>query len=342
MPFTASIIQRDFTTVFDNALKLGGASYLRALAYGGGWSRIRIGALVAVTPNSTINISDAVLTIGLCSGKNYPGSSNCTLSAFGFSCIGSPVQGSTRLLTYTANSGYPYFNPTTGVIFRKTCPIGYQVSASAGAFFLPLAGTGTQKRRFPIYVDITRSLGGAGLATVNAYGVTVAATGQLDFRPDHFQDGLDQIGTPTIYNTALTAGATISTISIGDEFGPLDTFEIFWSNSTFPLEIYAIGAVVINPTQNSGTLDVYTDTGGGFDILSQYQPGTQVTDLAFGTGFSGAGTIYGASYGTTVINMLGTSGGVPMENFEQYTTGSIVSGVTLNAGTGWSNYGTIY
>lgn len=342
MPFTASIVQRDFVTVYDKTLVLGGASLLRKLTYGGGWSRIRIGALVSVTPNGTSNISDAVLMLGLCSGKSFPGSSAQPLSSFGFSFVGSPAIG-TRTLTYTPNTGFPYFAPTSGVIYRKTTPVGLQVSAAAGAFFLPVAFTGTQKRRFPIYVDITRPIGGGGLATVTAYGVTVAATAQLDFRPDHFQDGLDQIGTPTIYNTALSAGTTLSTVGIGDEFGPLDTLELFWSLNSFPLEVYAVGAVVINPTLNSGTGLPYTDSGGGFDMLGQYVPGTQVTSMAYGTEF-GAGTIYSnpVTYGTTVINLLGTSGGVPTETFEQYLTGSVTSGVTLNAGTGWSSYGTIY
>lgn len=342
MPFTAAIIKRDFTSVYDTALQLGGASWLRKLTYGGGWSRIRLGALVAVTPNGTSNISDTVFMLGVCSGFQYPASSGQTLSALGFSFNGSPVVGGTRLLTYNANSGYPYYAPTSGVFYRKTTPVGYQVSAAVGAFFLPLSSTGTQKRRFPVFVDITRDRGGGAPVTLISYGITVAATGQLDFRPDHLQEGLDQIGTPTVYNTALTASTTVTTLGVGDEFGPLDTFEIFWSSNAFTLEIYALGAVVINPTMNSAG-DPYTDTGGGIDFFQQYTAGIEVTNFdAFGTGFTSAGTVYGYSAGTTFVGMPGTSGGVPMDNFEQYTAGSVTSGVTLNAGTGWSSYGTIY
>jgi len=343
MPFTASIIQRDFTTVFEKALLLGGASFLRTLTYGGGWSRIRIGALVGLTENGTSNISDGILMLGVCSGKDYPASAFNTRSAFGYSFVGSPVVGSTRLLTYTANSGYPYFSPTSGVVYRNTTPAGYQVSGAAGALWLPVAYTGTQKRRFPIYFDITRRSGGGVITAATAYGVAVAATAQLDFRPDHFQDGLDQLGTPTIYSTTLSASTTITTVNIGDEFGPLDTFELFWSLNTFPLEVYAVGAVIINPTVNESAGTVYPSTiGGGIDFAGQYTPDTQITSFSYGTGFTDTGTIYGSSYGTTVINLLGTSGGVPTDTFEQYAVGAVTSGVTLNAGTGWSSYGSIY
>lgn len=343
MPFTASIVQRDFYTVYDKTLLLGGASLLRSLTYGGAWSRIRIGALVGVTPASTNNISDAIFMLGLCSGKNYPASSYNAQSGFGFSFVGSPVVGSARTLTYTANSGFPYYSMSSGVVYRKTTPVGFQTSLAAGSFFLPLASTGTQKRRFPVFVDITRTLGGSGPTSVTVYGVAVAGTAQLDFRPDHLQDGLDQIGTPTVYNTTLSASTTITTIGIGDEFGPLDTFELFWSNNAFPLEVYALGAVVINPTLDPVTRAPYASTaGGGIDFSQQYTPDTQITDFAYGTGFTDAGTIYGFSYGTTVINLLGTSGGVPTDTFEQYPLGAVTSGVTLNAGTGWSSYGSIY
>lgn len=345
MPFTAAIIQRSFANTFDNALKLGGASYLRKITYGTGWQRIRIGALVSMTANGTSNIPDGVLTLGMCSGTTNPGSANVASSAIGYSFNGSPVLGSTRLLTYTANSGFPYYSCTTGVVYRKTPVAGYQVSATAGGAFLPLAYTGTQRRRFPIYVDIARAPA-SGAATITAYYVAVAGTAQIDFRPDHFQAGLDQIGTPTIQNTALSASTTISTMGFGDEFGPMDTFELFWSLNTFPIEIHAVGAVVINPLINSGTSLPYSasSVGGGFQVFSQYAPATQVISMtsAYGTGFLDGGTITGYSSGTLFINLPGTSGGSPVDNFEQYVTGSITSGVTLNAGTGWSGYGTIY
>lgn len=342
MPFDASIVTRDFTSVYDNALVLGGASYLRQLSYGSGWSRIRLGALVAVTPNSTSNITDTAFILGLCSGKDYPGSASLPANAFGVSFIGNYTSGATRTLTYTANSGYPYYAPTTGSVYRRVGTTQF-TSAAAGAFFLPLAYTGTQKRRFPVIIDITRSIGGSGLATVTAYGVTVAATGQLDFRPDDLQSALDQLGTPTIRSVALTAGTTLSTIPISDDAGALDTFELFWSSSAFPLEIYAVGAVVINPTQNTATSTVFTGIGGALDTLTQYTPDTQALGFAsFGTGFSGAGTVLGWSYGTTVMGLTGTSGGVPYDTFEQYVTGSVTSNVTLNAGTGWTGNGFIY
>lgn len=342
MPFSASIISRDFISIFDNALVLGGASYLRTLTCGAGWSRIRLGALVAVTPNSTSNIVDVPFIIGVCSGKSYPGSSNLPANAFGVSFNGNYTTGAARTLTYNANSSYPYYAPTTGSIYRRVGTTQF-TSAGMGALFLPLANTGIQKRRFPVILDITRSLGGSGLATVTIYGVAVAATAQLDFRPDDLQSALDQLGIPIVRNTTLSAGPTLSTINISDDAGPLDTFEIFWGSETYPLEIYALGAVIINPTQNTATNTVFTNPGGVFDTLQQYTGNTQALDFgSFGTDFSGAGTVLGSSYGTTVMGLPGTSGGVPYETFEQYSLGSVTSNVTINAGTGWTGNAFIY
>jgi len=343
MPYDAAIVTRLFSTVYDNALQLGGAAYTRKMALGGAWQRIRLGALVSVAANGTSNINDPIFTLGLTSSTSLPGSAN-NGNGFGFSFNGSPVVGTARTLTYAANSGYPYFSCTNGVVYRKPPYGGYTVSASGGAVFLPLTYVGTQKRRFPVYVDITRGAGTG--ATVTIYGVAVAGTAQLDFRPDHFQDGLDQIGTPTIYNTAISAGTTLSTIGFGEEFGTMDTFELFWSNATFPLEIHALGAVVINPFINSATLQPYSIStpGGAHQTMTQtYAPATQIISFSadYGTNFLAGGTITGFAAGTLFVNLPGTSGGTPVDTFEQYTTGSIVSGVTLNAGY-WGGYGTIY
>ena len=349
MPFSASIVSRDFTSIFDKALVLGGCSYLRTLTYGSGWSRIRIGALVAAAPNGTSNLNDIAFTLGLCSSLQYPGSANLPANAFGASLNGSYSVAATRLLTYNANTSYPYFSVTAGTVYRRQGTLTVN-SGTFGSIFLPLTYTGIQKRRFPVIVDITRSIGGSGLATVIVYGITVAATAQLDFRPDDLQSALDQVGTPTVRNTALTAMTTISTVAIGDETGPLDTFELFWSSNTFPLEIYAVGAVIINPTQNipaTGSIyTTYTSIGGGADDVTQYTPGTQILtiDSTYGTGFTSAGTVFpfGYSAGTVFIGIPGTSGGSPTDTFQQYATGSVTSNVTINAGTGWTSNGFIY
>lgn len=350
MPFSASIIQRDFLTVFDKALLLGGASYVRRLSFGSMWSRIRIGALVSVTPNGTNNLSDMLMTLGLCSGMQYPGSSNLPASAFGASIIGIYALGSTNTLSYTANSGFPYFVTSAGSIYRRQGAMTTNSVTFGQTFFLPVAYTGAlaSKRRFPIIVDITRSFGGSGAASVIVYGVTTAATAQNDFRPDDLQSALDQLGTPSMRGLALTPSTTVTTVSIGDETGPLDTFELFWAKNNTPLEVYAVGATIIYQTYNSGTAIAYSGSGfgGAADDTTQYLPAAQVMviDNSIGTGWGGSGTLYpyGYSNGTVVIGLPGTSGGFPADGFQQYATGSVTSNVTINAGTGWTSNGFIY
>ena len=108
MPYTASIIQRQFIYIPDNILQLAGAAWLRQLpVLTLPWSRIRIGLICAVTPNGTSNINDCVFNFGISSGQEYPSASFNTLNFVGASLIGTQAVGATRLLTYTASTTGP-------------------------------------------------------------------------------------------------------------------------------------------------------------------------------------------------------------------------------------------
>ncbi len=83
------------------------------------------------------------------------------------------------------------------------------------------------------------------------------------------------------------------------------------------------------------------DTAGSYAITS----GSLVT-LDKGIGFASPGTV--ATYtGTTYYNLTpqsgyaGTSCSFPYDDFESYSVGAVVSGVTINAGTSWIGNGII-
>lgn len=345
MPFTASIVQRNFVYIPDKILKLGGAAWIRKLPVSTQpWFRIRIGLICAVTPDSTNNINDVLFTLGICSGNQYPGASANTLNFLGASIIGAPTVGATRLMTYTASTNGPYYSTTAGNFFAKTEGSIY----SSGAAFNPVAMLSTTQdtasvyqRRTLLVLDITRPTGGTGSTAMTIYGPSSTLVQYTDYRPDDLQMALDQLGTPTIRGQAMSVLSSNSTVVTSPLVGDFDTMEIFWSSTQFPLEISAIGAVVLAPPA------IYTDTGIAIDSFESYGTTSgsiaEASFLTGGSGWSAAGSIgydtsLGASANTSNLaaqvyaSQLGTTC-TPNDNFEQYATGTLNSGVTVSLGT---------
>jgi len=78
----------------------------------------------------------------------------------------------------------------------------------------------------------------------------------------------------------------------------------------------------------------YIVTGGTF---------TGGTVLSAGTGWTGAGIVNGtAATENPQLGLSGTSVQCPMDLMVQYIPGAVTSGVTINAGTGWSGAGVIH
>jgi hypothetical protein len=51
--------------------------------------------------------------------------------------------------------------------------------------------------------------------------------------------------------------------------------------------------------------------------------------------------VYDTYGGTTNLAAYGTALGLPYDTFEQYGTGAVTTGVTIDAGTGWSANGMV-
>ena len=335
MATTTTIGQRVFASIPDNVLLIAG-EYLRQFKNTNQWQRIRIGVLCAMTPDSTNNITDCGFFLGICTGNVGMGSW-FTPYFVGASLIGTSTAAATRTMTYNANTNDPYYSFSAGHSFKKIETTLTAIASTTATVGFP-AFTGWRKRRAPFYVDITKTLGGSGAATVTVYGLASGNVNQ-DYRPDHFMAGLDAFGTPICNGVTLTVLATTST-TVGEEMGPLDTFNLVWTRTQFPLEVSALGASVVfsNPA--------YTGVGGADETFEQYYPyaGTAITNgstpvpsgvLSGGTGWSGP-IILGGSYSnpSVQIGLAGTSAGFPDDTFESYGTGSLYSGGS-NGGIGW-------
>lgn len=336
MASSASISQRVFAFVPDKTMLFTG-EYLRQFKITNQWQRIRIGIECAFTPDSTNSIADCGFFLGICSGNQGLGSW-FTPYFIGASLIGTSTPASTRTMTYTANTNNPYFAFTAGNSFKKvetTITSIAALTATAG----PLSYTGWFKRRACYYVDITKTLGGSGACTITVYGPTAANTGATDMRPDDFMEGLDTFGAPIVNGITLTQLASTAT-TVSEALGPLDTFNLLWTRTSFPLEVSALGASVVYANET------YTGVGGADETFDQYYvySGTAISNgstpvpsgvLSGGTGWSGP-IILGGSYSnpSVQIGLAGTSAGMPDETFESYDTGSLYSGGS-NGGIGW-------
>ena len=367
MPFTASIVERNFAYIPDRILKLGGAAWLRPLggpALSTPWERIRIGVLCAVTPNGVNNIEDTLFLMGLCAGQANPGSAYATNSFIGASMIGTGVTGAARTMTYTAGAGNPYYTCTAGLGIRKSSAFSSTPATAAfsSGVLLPIVGFGSganaafYARRAIIIIDITKSPGASGNVTFAAYYSTTAATVQtIDMRPDHLFEALDQPSTPSVRGGTFTQVLNSTALTFSPLEGELDTFEIYWSSNTFPLEISAVGASIIRPLSYTGT----SAAGISDETFEEYSVSTGSiavsTFLTGGSGWSGTGSIFydpNSNLGTAgnssnlaaqvYVQYVGTTN-CPDEPFDQYATGSIANGsVALNQGTFWTGTGSIF
>lgn len=352
MPYSASIVQRQFIDIPDNVLSLSGAALLRKLPTSWLWDRIRIGLICAVTPNGVNNIQDANFTLGICSGQTYPGASFNTINYVGASIIGTQAVGATRLLTY--NAGGPYYGATAGAFFVKLEGAVTSATTFSTAASLALVQTGRYQRRTVFVLDILKTQGGTGALTLTLYGPSAAMAQTIDFRPDDLQGALDCITTPTIRDQTLTALDTKATLNYSPLLGDVDTLEIYWGNTTFPLEISAVGAVILAPSYYLiSTGSAASAPGTAIEPFDEYTASAgsiaESTFLTGGSGWTAAGSVaydqvsYNSGASANSSNLapqvytqyVGTTNS-PSEGFEQYATGTVDSGTTISLGTFWS------
>ena len=75
---------------------------------------------------------------------------------------------------------------------------------------------------------------------VNQWGTPLGGMAK-DFTPAHLLDGLEQSGTISVNGESFGVGFA-SNFNFDEVPGSLDSVNIFWNKSAFPLEIHAVGA----------------------------------------------------------------------------------------------------
>jgi len=233
----ATIGSRLFNLVVDKYLTLANEEWARTLAIGTDWTKLRIGVLLAVTPDGTNNLAGSALVLGVCSGKTNPYGAASTTNFVGAAMHGITPGGTTGTFTYVAGSGNPYFTSIGSWPASRVATDVISGAATATTFLLT-ANTGSTQRRSPLYVDIQK---GSPNYTLTRW--TPLASQALfqtgDCSAAEFLAGLE-MPTPTWANTNLTSSN--GTVAASETPGALDTVDLFWNKTALPLEVYALAA----------------------------------------------------------------------------------------------------
>jgi hypothetical protein len=233
----ASIGARTFNLIEDRYLALANEEFVRTLAIGNDWTKLRLGVLLAVTPNGTSALGGTTFMLGVCSGKTSPFGAASTTNFVGAALHTGTPGATTGTLGYGTSGDNPYF------VSDGTWPaarVGTTLNSGTGdgTTVVFTANTGSTQRRSPLFVDIQK---GSPNYTITRW-VPSAAQAQFltgDCTPVEFLAALEAT-PPTWLNLNLTG--LVATVAASEAPGALDTFDVLWNKTVSPLEIYALAA----------------------------------------------------------------------------------------------------
>lgn len=227
-----AIAYRTFAEGSKPYLTLAGEELVRPLGVGSNWTTLRIVVQCGVTQNGTSNITGVNLAFGLCSGTARPyGSGNCLNGLYPL------FTASTDTYAYTTNGGYSFYYSSATNCAKVVN--GVATTGGGATATLPLAGS-----RRGVFI-MTFSKGSPNFGCSIAYvGSGSGVQYQYDQTMRHAVEWCDttSTGSPSITLNDLTTNLTgnTNTLAFNESAGPLDTLNLYWNKSQFPLEIYGI------------------------------------------------------------------------------------------------------
>jgi hypothetical protein len=111
------------------------------------------------------------------------------------------------------------------------------VGAGSGEIHRFPTNTGALQRKTVQFMEITK---GSPAFGVRQWAMPLTGM-STDFTAAHMLDGLEQSSSITVNGVAMGPGDTVN-FTFDEVAGALDTVNIFWNKSAFPLEIHAVGA----------------------------------------------------------------------------------------------------
>jgi hypothetical protein len=200
-------------------LSLGSDWIARKISRGGNWNKIRIGIQYQFADQGANIAGTPRLWIGM--GTWLKGIGNYNAHFLG---------ARTNMATWTrsVSNGVALFS---SVAFTASKVVNQTETTSGSASF----NLGTQQisRRWALMVDINKTTPSA--VSVSVYTGNNTVSGIYDFSYDMFLDSMEQ----AVPGNVSYATSVVSTTMTVDEAtnGPLDSVNIGWSRTTFPIEI---------------------------------------------------------------------------------------------------------
>lgn len=224
----------------DRAFLLSNTDYMRKLAFGTNWNKLRLTVTVAINGPLVSITNGTKYAIGLCSGTvrgpsgivsgqgvlNFVG---LTDSAVALGSIGSS-------LSYGGGTppAVDYYMVGSGktACYQGVTAIGLGTATSA--WRLPAANDPSLTYRFPLVIDITK---GSPNYTVKWW--YLASNTQ---NSDSYQGVTDTMAqqNDTYSETGIPVGSQTDTIACNESTGPFDSFCIYWNRVDYLLEVYDV------------------------------------------------------------------------------------------------------
>jgi hypothetical protein len=233
----SDIIERLFVDVPDKALTLANEEYVRTLAIGNDFVRLRIGIHCALDGPAE-NITGARLLMGLCAGKTKPFGVLDTTHWLGMSHGGASAPG-TGTFTHALASGHSYYqSPGDAIIKRIGNTNTYNSVVNVATHRHPRVGA-TEKHRGIWMVEIIK--GSTSFTVRHWYSNSNTTVRTLARFLEALENPASTVSIVLGDGTTFGPSASIMAVNEGAD-GALDTVSVFWNKSAIPLEIYAIAA----------------------------------------------------------------------------------------------------
>ena len=239
----ATIGSRTFNLIEGKYLSLANEEYLRPLAIANDWTRLRLGALLALTPNGGSNLSDCSLQLGVCSKAtpfaNTTGYGSATTTNYIGCDFISKADGTGVPGTWIYNAGSGgnnRFSNTYCAAVRRVAAVRSFSLSGAATGMIP-TNAGTLPRRGFLFCDITK---GSPNYTVQAW-LGQSTSCNVDLKPDEFLDSLEMTSDPTALGNAMIKPAA-AVIACSEVAGAFDTLSLYWNRAAFAMEVYALAA----------------------------------------------------------------------------------------------------
>jgi len=235
----SSIVTQTYLDTSSRALLLRGNEYLKPINISERWTRIRIGLLISMTPDSTNSLLQGMLAIGLCTSttENWGSATSRFLGA----TVGNYPSGSGVGSNWTFNSSPPnsFLSNSTQYCLSK---IGTTFNPFSFNYTLRLPILDVNPRRGILILDITK---GSPNYTIQMF-TGIAANMALSYGMTDLYSALEQVAAaPSIGGNQFTSNSATGVPFSETTSVRLTTLNLYWNRWSFPLQISGIATYIV-------------------------------------------------------------------------------------------------